>query len=1695
MIPAGTSAIYRWNALDDLDDGISDSVNDDLLLGSDADMNYYNPDDISPPARSKSLNSHLGLQPLDSMASTVEDTSCSSNSNSHDEDDDTIDEDALILALDDRTNKTTQQRSYANKLKQLQHMDSLPLSSKPDSSPLAVRMKKSVKHGHGNTYYRSNDAAKKSNSVVFAHTNTKENENYQLRNTMELRSVVQSHGTQEKALASIQNHRPATAIGTIQSDGMIAIRKANDITEYECSNDDSGGNRNENSKSNGMGDIDSIYMDIERVPTQEYNEESLRPLSRVATVHSDGTYSVSTALGDSYANAIVLHNGIRSGEDGAHAIVPAAKGDMVVAPERIATIGSDGTITYQEIDRNSNSNSNSNYGKDRNRETETEKPRLGMVPMSPATPSVTSVAPATPEDESIPYNKVNTKGGDSALSSWWDSFQFRLGKSQSSYAPIPMSTPPPSNAGMKTTTSDAASKGSSDPKRPLLPFSGLTVITDTDRNNDDDEAEEADDICDNIDDSRYTRSLHSMPVLEEVTEDEESPKHTHLPTLDSESELESPPSQEGSHRSTYSASNTTTNHNRGAKVSNRDGSSRNDEAAEAAATWLELRPSPSATATMTPRRTNDGDSASYKADGSDSSTNNRVDHQLGIEIELLEGEPEAEADGMKDASTKSPPEDETNALEEKECSTSKRNDAVVPSLWNSIRTRLGMNQPESSDQDMASNPVVVVGSKKTIPPGDTDHLEGDNSEEIFEVLVLSSSPPSQKSTQKHSMPYENSSSNSPVAKLPISLHVETVSTTSSQNGSEHSDGLHHLGSVVDNYHQSRDCDASDEDLESGKRNGNSHGNNSNRRRRRCGSGRGLRRDHLAILGVLVGVLFGVAAFFVLHKITRVGRDGSMGDTNTDDDFYYSYEAKDNKNQDSTFGIAGDGSSSFPGRTNVGFADRESTTEEERTQEWLNEAGLWFDDVSDSDSSSVSQPSSSTNDDPIVSEEGNANANDLDNESVGDDWTFTDELFAGENVVDDNQNPINMVGDDALDSASDGSLSSLSSNNSSNVENANNQTMRVSLSPSGAPVEMDSVFDDSITTSSPTLSPTLSPQTYRTSSPSSEGQADAVIQDGSAIYDYVGNQTTSSSLSPSEAPFASALLSTNTPTTSSPTASMLSLTSLPTASPTSSPTAMPVMPPTASPTVPRTPPPIFPISVIEDMDAINDVLKRARRQIELMIFDDDDLIGKFLRLVFHDCVGGCNGCVDMTNPENNGLDKPIDALLPVVQEFEGQGLSRTDVWMLSALVASELALPFENSDLLFPMHWIGRQTCELQFAKVAATGVAPPCGVDFFGSPTECSAKRGPHVDQPHGLIGTKSIQKLFEEEFGFDAQQATALMGAHSVGKMARENVGFRGAWDLSISSLDSGYWLNLVGDPPDYFIETVDNQDLPNIPTRHQWRGILPSHDGSGGGEQRTVAMLNVDVSLVKNLPDMDASGSVGCAGPGFGLLKDCPPTNDEDKATPFLPFVKKYNSDARGFLTDFRDVLNLLIDHGHNHLKPRPNTLCPKDRVCTFRPRSEGASHFAVEDHTPPPSPSPSRAPPKPYQEPPDGQTKIWVDKMCYDSVGETLVVTYDHVHEGWTDITIRLYAAEDVDENEPYSFVIDEDVVDSPLEESLSCGSSTCHTWTSRGGFQMPTQNLAGRGSDYAVVLFAKTDQNDSTPLKPLAADSFRLEGCDL
>merc|ERR1719458_465569 len=77
----------------------------------------------------------------------------------------------------------------------------------------------------------------------------------------------------------------------------------------------------------------------------------------------------------------------------------------------------------------------------------------------------------------------------------------------------------------------------------------------------------------------------------------------------------------------------------------------------------------------------------------------------------------------------------------------------------------------------------------------------------------------------------------------------------------------------------------------------------------------------------------------------------------------------------------------------------------------------------------------------------------------------------------------------------------------------------------------------------------------------------------------------------------------------------------------------------------------------------------------------------LRLTFHDCVGGCNGCLNVDNPENGGLSDLVEQLETLYEDEGYSSLisrstcctccivylilsSRADFWALAGIAAVE-----------------------------------------------------------------------------------------------------------------------------------------------------------------------------------------------------------------------------------------------------------------------------------------------------------------------------------------------------------------------------------------------------------------------------------------
>ena len=331
------------------------------------------------------------------------------------------------------------------------------------------------------------------------------------------------------------------------------------------------------------------------------------------------------------------------------------------------------------------------------------------------------------------------------------------------------------------------------------------------------------------------------------------------------------------------------------------------------------------------------------------------------------------------------------------------------------------------------------------------------------------------------------------------------------------------------------------------------------------------------------------------------------------------------------------------------------------------------------------------------------------------------------------------------------------------------------------------------------------------------------------------------------------------------------------------------------------------------------VQAARTDIETIIANDIGLGAKFLRLSFHDCVGGCDGCVDLENPENGGLLEPIEALQPVVQQHGGGIMSRADVWVLAALTACDVLQGPERID--YPLRFVGRRDCE----------VANNRCFDEEGHEVPCTEDRGPHRHIPPADITTRDLFAFFDEEFNMSTKETVALMGAHTIGVANRETSGFDGpnGWLLNNELFDNEYYAELVGgtsinDPLDVLINTAPgwqrnlerNGDLPDQPNRFIWTGFP-------GGTK--IIMLNSDIAIVRDLNEENMVMEDGRSQIRGTVLCDFVGPSRCPHAAMSFQFAAEYTFDNLLWLRDFRDVMDKMTTKGYD-----ADMTCPLFDVC---------------------------------------------------------------------------------------------------------------------------------------------------------------------
>jgi hypothetical protein len=211
----------------------------------------------------------------------------------------------------------------------------------------------------------------------------------------------------------------------------------------------------------------------------------------------------------------------------------------------------------------------------------------------------------------------------------------------------------------------------------------------------------------------------------------------------------------------------------------------------------------------------------------------------------------------------------------------------------------------------------------------------------------------------------------------------------------------------------------------------------------------------------------------------------------------------------------------------------------------------------------------------------------------------------------------------------------------------------------------------------------------------------------------------------------------------------------------------------------------------------ETLANVDAAIRQTIIKAPDLAASYLRLGFHDCApnfpggGGCDGCVNMAKEldpttglmapvafSNNGVDKGVYPLEPIVKEYETSEVSRADIWAYATLVAvdaSQNDLNFLNGSFK-----VGRRNCETR-------GLCNGNSTD----PAFCSLNG---MEKEEELIGADidfhELMTWMDTHFGFTQDEVVALMGAHTIGQVNRNNSGYIGQWTENNTVL--GMWYHV---------------------------------------------------------------------------------------------------------------------------------------------------------------------------------------------------------------------------------------------------------------------------------------------------------------
>lgn len=295
---------------------------------------------------------------------------------------------------------------------------------------------------------------------------------------------------------------------------------------------------------------------------------------------------------------------------------------------------------------------------------------------------------------------------------------------------------------------------------------------------------------------------------------------------------------------------------------------------------------------------------------------------------------------------------------------------------------------------------------------------------------------------------------------------------------------------------------------------------------------------------------------------------------------------------------------------------------------------------------------------------------------------------------------------------------------------------------------------------------------------------------------------------------------------------------------------------------------------------------------------------FVRLAFHDCVGlgGCDGCIDHTNPSNGGLKRYTNELDYYFDNYDYY-MSRADFYALASVVALGMSTAPSKDKFTGRYHFkFGRKSC-----------------------------KSSPNEDQtdevfPSTRFGIVKVIAFFKSAFPkLTTREVVALLGVHTLGRARMEDSGHEGRWVNNIyvpripgtrtpvprepikgaltpqSTLDNEYYHGLLipwrqhalsSGNKQWFLGRVTAADVNSINNR---------------GPNQNPMLFNSDFCFVHEFHSIDKFGTINChtfcpPGRTCNQTPRCPPSETKS-------IVQEFADDNAKWVKEFSLVFMKMI------------------------------------------------------------------------------------------------------------------------------------------------------------------------------------------